>query len=80
MDILRFVRHLSPFARGNRANMKNLPGVGPVNESHAVFSDRSNFDFPPETKKAIFGMGCFWGVEKLFWNLSVVHPWGTWKK
>ena len=50
--------------------MKNLPGVGPVNESHAVFSDRSNFDFPPETKKAIFGMGCFWGVEKLFWNLN----------
>tara|TARA_B110000014_G_C20075572_1_gene561388 strand:+ start:438 stop:1079 length:642 start_codon:yes stop_codon:yes gene_type:complete len=28
--------------------------------------------FPSEMKKAMFGMGCFWGVEKIFWQLNGV--------
>ena len=28
--------------------------------------------FPSELESAMFGMGCFWGVEKVFWNKSGV--------
>jgi peptide-methionine (S)-S-oxide reductase len=27
----------------------------------------------PDLKEAIFGLGCFWGVEKLFWELSGIY-------
>ena len=27
----------------------------------------------PDLKEAIFGLGCFWGVERLFWELSGVY-------
>merc|ERR1712131_582201 len=37
-------------ALGNRV-MRNLPRFGPVDENHAVFRDRSMFDFPEGTKK-----------------------------
>ncbi len=27
--------------------------------------------FPPGLQAAVFGMGCFWGAERLFWELEV---------
>lgn len=35
--------------------------------THAVLKT-SMTDFPVGTAKAVFGMGCFWGVERLFWQ------------
>lgn len=29
--------------------------------------------YPENTETAIFGLGCFWGAEKLFWTLPGVH-------
>ena len=29
--------------------------------------------FPDNLKEAIFGMGCFWGVERRFWELNGVY-------
>ena len=29
--------------------------------------------FPDNLKQAIFGMGCFWGVERRFWQLEGVY-------
>ena len=31
------------------------------------------FNFPKESKSVIFGMGCFWGVERLFWQLDGIY-------
>jgi len=28
--------------------------------------------FPPGTAQAVFGMGCFWGAERMFWNIPGV--------
>merc|ERR1711931_355432 len=54
--------------------MRAVPRVGQVDESHGVFRDRTMFEpFPENTKSAIFGMGCFWGVERLFWNQKGIY-------
>ena len=29
--------------------------------------------FPEDTEIAVFGMGCFWGAERRFWQLEGVH-------
>ncbi len=29
--------------------------------------------FAPHLQQAVFGMGCFWGVERLFWQLEGVY-------
>ncbi|GAA3996776.1 peptide-methionine (S)-S-oxide reductase MsrA [Allokutzneria multivorans] len=37
--------------------------------THAVFPDRTiQPPFPQGTQTAVFGMGCFWGAERLFWQ------------
>ena len=40
---------------------------------HFIFDRTLGGPFPPGTKKIMLGMGCFWGVEKLFWNLTGVE-------
>ncbi len=43
----------------------------PVPESHCVFGT-SFIDLDPQLGQMIFGMGCFWGAERLFWQLPGV--------
>ncbi len=42
-----------------------------ANDRHAVLNT-SMVNYPEGTEKAIFAMGCFWGVERLFWQLDGV--------
>ncbi len=49
----------------------NLPGRAdamPVTNRHAVLGRPLLPPFPEGLEKAVFGMGCFWGVERLFWE------------
>jgi len=53
-----------------------LPGRAermPVPESHHVNGARLQEPLPAGLQKAVFGMGCFWGAEKKFWQLSGVY-------
>ncbi len=55
-----------------------LPGRNeplPVPERHFVNGNALAPPFPPGLELALFGMGCFWGVERLFWELPGV--WST---
>jgi len=45
----------------------------PVPEKHAVNGNRIVPPFPDGLQQAVFGLGCFWGAEKLFWNIAGVY-------
>lgn len=48
-----------------------LPGrdeVMPVPERHFVNGNPLQGPFPQHLQQAMFGMGCFWGVERKFWQ------------
>lgn len=40
---------------------------------HAVNGNPLRPPFPEGIETAIFGLGCFWGAERLFWRLPGVH-------
>jgi len=44
-----------------------------VPETHFVNGQRIVPPFPAGLREAIFGLGCFWGAERLFWELSGVY-------
>ena len=53
-----------------------LPGRDrpiPTADRHAVLSVPLSLDVPEGMEVAEFGMGCFWGVERMFWKLPGVH-------
>jgi peptide-methionine (S)-S-oxide reductase len=53
-----------------------LPGRAermPVPDAHFVNTHRVTPPFPDGLARAMFGMGCFWGAEKKFWQLAGVY-------
>jgi peptide-methionine (S)-S-oxide reductase len=44
-----------------------------IPETHFVNGRRLQPPFPAGLERAIFGMGCFWGAEKQFWELPGVY-------
>jgi len=44
-----------------------------VPEKHHVNGARLEPPFPAGSEAALFGLGCFWGAEKKFWNVKGVY-------
>ena len=45
----------------------------PVPERHAVLGSPLKPPFPDGYERAEFGMGCFWGAERVFWQAPGVY-------
>ncbi|MDB9703223.1 peptide-methionine (S)-S-oxide reductase MsrA [Rhodospirillales bacterium] len=53
-----------------------LPGRAdpiPTATTHAVNGNPLQAPFPEGLETAIFGLGCFWGAERIFWQLPGVY-------
>lgn len=67
------------FGRGQKTELPGeaqaLPGREtplPVLEPHAVLGTPLAPPFAEHLQQAVFGLGCFWGAERLFWQLQGV--------
>jgi peptide-methionine (S)-S-oxide reductase len=63
-------RKIEMVAEGEALPGRN--GAIPTAETHHVFGRPLSLDVPPGHEAAVFGMGCFWGVERVFWQLPGV--------
>lgn len=68
------------FFGGDKSRMVSaddaLPGrphAIPTASTHFVNGTALQGPVPDGMQEAMFGMGCFWGVERMFWNLPGVH-------
>ena len=47
--------------------------IMPVPARHRVLGSAMSPPWPENLETAMFGMGCFWGAERIFWHTEGVH-------
>jgi peptide-methionine (S)-S-oxide reductase len=55
------------------SQVEALPGRDrpiPTSETHVVNGRPLKGPYPDDCERALFGLGCFWGAERLFWQLG----------
>src|SRR2546423_5048183 len=71
-NYMLFSRHKTEIPSSDDA----LPGRDaemPVTDRHAVLGTPLRPPFPEGIELAQFGLGCFWGAERIFWELDGVY-------
>jgi len=53
--------------------LEGRPAAIPTADTHFVNGNPIHPPFPDGIETAVFGMGCFWGAEKLFWETPGVY-------
>jgi peptide-methionine (S)-S-oxide reductase len=56
----------------NSKNQQSRDEIVGADYKHFVYDRPLRGPFPNNIKKIMLGMGCFWGVERKFWNLKGV--------
>jgi peptide-methionine (S)-S-oxide reductase len=54
--------------------LKGRPTPLPTAEEHFIFGRPVKGPYPAGLETAVFGLGCFWGAERKFWQLGA----GVW--
>ncbi|MFB9237292.1 peptide-methionine (S)-S-oxide reductase MsrA [Plantactinospora siamensis] len=67
-----FLRRMTPQMPSPDQILPGRQTALPVTDRHAVLGGPLQGPWPEGTKIAVFGMGCFWGAERLFWSLPGV--------
>ena len=70
LDFLRRKTELPSPEEALSGRDQEMPGVS---ETHFVLGTPLKPPFPDGIETAMFGMGCFWGAEKGFWELDGVY-------
>jgi len=53
--------------------MRIVPSKDLIAETHAVLGRAMTPPFPDGSRTILFGLGCFWGAERVFWQLHDVY-------
>lgn len=68
------------FGLNNKSQIPSVDAVLPgrqtpmtVDSRHFVNGNSIKPPFPEDIEQALFGLGCFWGVERKFWELAGVY-------
>ncbi|MGD9866568.1 MAG: peptide-methionine (S)-S-oxide reductase MsrA [Hyphomicrobiales bacterium] len=69
---MRFFRKALELPAAHEA-LPGRPEAIPTARKHFVSGNPLKGPYPEGFEKAMFGLGCFWGAEKAFWQIPGVH-------
>ena len=67
------LKHRKPELPGVENALPDRPLAPKFEPTHFVNGNRICEPVPAGLERAVFGMGCFWGAERLFWQLPGVY-------
>ena len=67
-----FMKKMKPLLAAG-STLQGRAGKMPVPGRHFVNGRAITPPFPEGIERAVFGLGCFWGAERLFWQIAGVY-------